>query len=66
MHSNLEVAQCHLSAAQVALEAEAKLIIGDDYGVMDALSLTMDALSTVRGEIAARLPERPIVDRRAS
>ena len=64
--SNLEVALCHLSAAQDALMAETTLIVGDDYAVWDALSLTIDALSQVRGEIKARLPERPIVDRRAS
>jgi hypothetical protein len=64
--SNLEVAQSHLSAAHDALLAETKLIIGDDYAVWDALSLVCDAEAQVRGEIAARQPERPIIDRRAS
>lgn len=64
-HDNLEVAERHLRAAHDALMAEAQLIIGDDWPVMDALSLTADALSEVRGAIGLRLPERPIIDRRA-
>lgn len=61
----MELAKNHLICARTALLVESRLMVGDDYGVMDALSLTEDALSQVRGVLQARLPERPILDRRA-
>jgi len=62
-HSNLEAAQSRLQAAHDALTAE--LQVADSYALHDAANLTADALSQVRGEIASRLPERPIFVRRA-
>jgi hypothetical protein len=63
-HSNLEAAQSCLQAAHAALIEE--LRTADTYALHDAANLTADALSQVRGEIKARLPEYPIYDRRAS
>jgi hypothetical protein len=62
--SNLEAASRCLQAAHNAIVAE--LEITESYALHDAETLTADALSQIRGEIAARLPERPILDRRAS
>lgn len=62
----MELAKEYLICARTALQVETKLMVGDDYGVWDALSLTEDALSQVRGVLKSRLPERPIIDRRAS
>jgi hypothetical protein len=62
-HVNLEAAQSCLQAAHEALTTE--LQVADSYALHDAANLTADALSQVRGEITARLPEYPILDRRA-
>lgn len=64
-HDNLEVAQGHLQAAHEALVQELR-VAPDTFALCDAEALTADALSQVRGEIANRLPEYPIIDRRAS
>ena len=63
-HPNLEAASRCLQAAHDALIAE--LQVADSFALHDAETLTADALSQVRGEINARLPEYPILDRRAS
>jgi hypothetical protein len=34
--------------------------VGESYGLADALTLTEDAISQIRGELASRQPERPI------
>jgi hypothetical protein len=62
---NLTVAEHLLSAAHDALKAELQLA-ESTYALCDAETLTADALSQVRGEMKARLPERPVLDRRAS
>ena len=62
----LELAKEHLICARTALQVETKLMVGENFAVIDALSLTRDALSQVRGALKAREPERPIIDRRAS
>jgi hypothetical protein len=63
-HSNLEAAQSCLQAAHAALIEELK--VTDSYALHDAETLTADALSQVRGEIKARLPEYPVLDRRTA
>jgi hypothetical protein len=65
-HPNLEAALCCLQAASDVLMKDAATVDQVTYGVQDAVSLIEDAKSDIRGEITARLPERPILDRRAS
>lgn len=64
-HSNLEAALCCLRAASDALNADTATESQVTWGVADAMSLIEDAKSDIRGEITARLPEYPILDRRA-
>jgi hypothetical protein len=64
--SNLEAALCCLRAASGYLNEDTETAEQVTWGVADAVSLIEDAKADIRGEIAARLPERPIFERRAS
>jgi hypothetical protein len=63
--SNLAGAYGHLLTARLLIEAEIHNH-GETYALADALSLTEDATSQLRGEMAAREPERPILDGEAA
>lgn len=61
---NLAIAFGHLIQARMLIEIELENDPGS-FALADALNLTDDACSQVRGTMASRLPERPILDRRA-
>jgi hypothetical protein len=58
MHSNLEVAVRHLQAAYEVLIAELQTAPDTDE-MIDAVNLTADAVTQVRGEIRNREYEQP-------
>lgn len=56
----LAAAYGHLLTARLMLERELS-DHPDSYALQDAVNLTDDACSQLRGEFSARLPERPIL-----
>lgn len=63
--AGLASAYGHLITARLLIQQEIANH-GDTYALADALSLTEDAMSQCRGEMQAREPERPIIERGAA